>query len=196
MREPALVQGVEEVALVLAGVEGFGQARRAVATGDDARVMPGCHELASQLVGHLEEAPELEVAVAQHAGVGREPRFIRRDEPLDDVAVEFCSAVDDVVLDAEVGGERRGVADVALVVAAPRGVSAGGAAVVEAHGRADAFVALFHEHVRGDARIDAAAHGDKDAVAGCWGVGHGGSHSETCGRARRAAGVRGGRGDE
>ena len=102
------------------------------------------------------------MAVADDARVGRQPLLIGSHKSLDNVAVEGLLQVEHVVGYPQALGDGLCIGDVAVDFAHARdGVGRG---TGEAHGGADAFVALAFEQIGGHAGIDAAAHGDEHAL--------------------------------
>ncbi len=77
------------------------------------------------------------------------------------MALEGLAHVDDLVGEAQACTDRGGVVGVR-----PAAAGAGRGIAVQQHGGAKAVVPLLGEQVGGDARIDAAAHGDEYALAG------------------------------
>ena len=137
--------------------------RAASALGErsDAPVMARGYEIAIVLTGVGEQRTELEVAVAIDAGIGGAPCLIGPDEFLHHMALEGLAHVDDLVGEAQACTDRGGVVGVR-----PAAAGAGRGIAVQQHGGAKAVVPLLGEQVGGDARIDAAAHGDEYALAG------------------------------
>src|SRR5439155_8176727 len=70
----------EKVRLVLGGVARPQQARPAVGTARDARVVPGRDEIGAQGAGAAPELVELEVLVAEHARIRRPAAQVLADE--------------------------------------------------------------------------------------------------------------------
>ena len=102
------------------------------------------------------------MAVADNARIGRQPFLVGGHKALDHAAVERLLQVEHVVGHPQLLGNGLGVGDVAIDFAHARDRIGRGAS--EAHGGANAFVALAFEQVRGHAGIDAAAHGDEHAL--------------------------------
>ena len=102
------------------------------------------------------------MAVADNARVGRQSLLVGVHKALDNVAVERLLQVEHMMGDPQTLGDGLCVGDVAVDLTHARdGIGCGAG---EAHGGADAFVALAFEQVRGHAGIDAAAHGDEHAL--------------------------------
>lgn len=110
----------------------------------------------------IEQRAKLNMAVADDARVGRQPLLIGSHEALDNVAVEGLLQVEHMVGYPQALGDGLCIGDVAVDLTHARNGIGRGAG--EAHGGADAFVALAFEQVRGHAGIDAAAHGDEHAL--------------------------------
>jgi hypothetical protein len=164
--ELGLVQRVEDVALVLAGVEGAQQpVRGAARAGDDPGVVAGRQAVGAEQPGPLDQVAELDVAVALQAGVRGAARGVLVDEPVDDGAAELGLHVERVEGDADPGAGQAGVVH-------RRDAAAGICPAVlvvrreEAEVDADDAVALLPHQEGGDGAVDAAAHGDDAGLAG------------------------------
>ena len=118
--------------------------------------------VAAHIQRRIQQCAKLNVAVADDAWVGRQPLLIGGHEALDNVAVEGLLQVEHMVGHPQALGDSLCIGDVAVDLTHARDGIGRGAG--EAHGGADAFVALAFEQVRGHARIDAAAHGDEHAL--------------------------------
>ena len=163
-REGALAEGVEEVGLVLVGVEAAVQGGAAVDI-RDARVVAGGEPVGAERFGLVEEAVELDVGVAVEAGVGRAAAAVLGDERLDDVLEKLALQIQRVVRDAEPVGDAAGVLDILDAAALGAARQAFGPGLgPEAHGDADHLVALLDEQRRGDGRIDPTAHAHDDSL--------------------------------
>ena len=125
-------------------------------------VMTRCDVVAAHIQRRIQQCAKLNVAVADDAWVGRQPLLIGSHEALDNVAVEGLLQVEHMVGHPQALGDSLCIGDVAVDLTHARDGIGRGAG--EAHGGADAFVALAFEQVRGHARIDAAAHGDEHAL--------------------------------
>lgn len=118
--------------------------------------------VAAHIECRIEQRAKLNMAVADDARVGRQPLLVDGNKSLDNIAVERLLQVEYVMGYPQAFGNGLRVGDVAVNFAHARGGVGCGAG--EAHGGADAFVALAFEQVRGHAGIDAAAHGDEHAL--------------------------------
>jgi hypothetical protein len=124
-------------------------------------VVSGGHGVEADGQRPLEQAVELEVAVALDAGVRCAPDPVGLDVGLDHAAVEVVGEGPDVVDDAELLGDPAGVVDVADRAAAGVGLAA-----PQLHRDADDLVAGLEQAGRGDRRVDAAGHGGQDLHRG------------------------------
>ena len=107
-RELRLVQAMQEIALVLAGIDALQQHEAAVAL-LDARVVAGGDALRAQGQGVVEERLELDLGVAQHVGVGRAARAVLGEEAREDALAVLGGEVDRLDLDADLLRDRDGV---------------------------------------------------------------------------------------
>ena len=125
-------------------------------------VMSRCDVVAAHVQRRIEQRAKLNVAVADNARIGRQPLLVGVHKALDNAVVEGLLQVEHMMGDPQALGDGLRVGDVAVDLTHARGGVGCGAG--EAHGGADAFVALAFEQVRGHAGIDAAAHGDEHAL--------------------------------
>jgi hypothetical protein len=109
-----------------------------------------------------EQAVELEVAVADRAGVGRAAARVLVDEVADDRA-ELVLQVHRLERDAELRGDHARVARVGDRAAALLGRFVLLDVHAVAHEQAHEIAALLPQHPGRDRGIDAAAHGDDQA---------------------------------
>ena len=164
-REQALGQlfaghRVQEVALVLAGIETLQQPRLAVGE-RHARVVPCRDARRTQRLGILDEDLELDLAVAQHVGVRRAPGAVFGQEVLEHVVPVLGGEIGRVQADAEQRAHRLGVGEIG-----PGGAVLGAVVLVPVlHEQALDRVALLAQQQRGNRRIDAARGADDDALA-------------------------------
>ena len=107
--------------------------------------MPGRQGIEAEPKRAVEEAAELEVAVALDAGIRRSPECVRLDVGGDDPLLELLGEVEDVVVDPEPGRDPAGVVDVTDRAAARVACSA-----PELQGGSDDVVALLEQQRRGD----------------------------------------------
>src|ERR1019366_9234234 len=123
-RQLRLGQAEEEVGLIFGLIHGAQQLiAPAGGVEADARVMGGGHVVRAHGIGHLQEAFELDVVIAEGAGDGGASGEILLDEGLHHVLFELPLEVDDVVGDANLLGDAAGVVDIVEGAAAsgPRG---------------------------------------------------------------------------
>ena len=152
---------VEHVRLVLVVVDptGDGATVRGV---DDAGVVTGRDLLETELVGALEQPPELHGAVAFDAGIRRLSRRVHAHVGRDDVRVEVVGEIEHVVRDAEL---RR---DAPRVFYVGRAAAAGVAlAAPQLERDAGDVVAFGLQHGGCDRRVDPAAHHDENTAHAC-----------------------------
>ena len=95
-------------------------------------------------------------------GMGVRPPTYSPDEIRDDLLVELPLEVDDVVRDADAGGDTPRVVQVVDRAARPE-ADLSLPLVVQLHRQADHLVALAREERGGDRGVDAAGHGYDDA---------------------------------
>ena len=110
----------------------------------------------------LDEAAELEVLVAHHAGIGRAAGLVFIGEVLDDLALKLRRLVYEVIGDAQLMADRARVGDrlraAAFVLGARDAVLR-----PQLEGDAHHVVALFQQERGGGRGIDSSAHPDYDA---------------------------------
>jgi hypothetical protein len=114
LRELFLAQQREEVGLVLVRVEAFEEIERPVGILASARVVAGRDDVVAVLERLAQEDAELHLAVADDVRVGGQAAAVAVDEVLDDRVAVVLDEVDDPEGQAEVRGDRLGVADVVL----------------------------------------------------------------------------------
>ena len=107
------------------------------------------------VVGHgaVEQLGELEIAVAVRARNGRAPRHILAHEVRHHVLAELRFEIDDVVGDADGGGDAAGVVEIVdRAAGAERALPGLGhlAVVIQLHRHTDDVVTLLGEQGRGD----------------------------------------------
>ena len=153
---------IQKVALVLFGVLAAVQLPCAVGRLARLGVVTRGDIVAAHVQRGVQQRAKLDVAVADDAGVGRQPLLVGGHKALDYAAVERLLQVEHVVGNADALGNGLRVGDVAVDLA--HACYRIGRRAGESHGGANAFVALAFEQVRGHAGIDAAAHGDEHAL--------------------------------
>src|SRR6185312_7196647 len=103
-----LAQRVQEIALVLVGIQRAQQAVSALDT-IDARVVAGGDLFGAQRTCFVEKGLELDLAVAQHVGVGRATRAVFGQEMLEHAVPVFRREIARVERDAEPAAHGDGV---------------------------------------------------------------------------------------
>ena len=180
--ELGLCQREQEIRLVLGRIGAAPQpegAARLVSL--DPRIVAGRDRVGTEAAGPLGERGELEIAVAAGAGERRPSGRVLAHEIRYHVVVELALEIDDVVRDADRGGdtpcvgqilERAAAAERARAVTLFRHV-------IELHGQTDNLVALLGQERRGHRRIHAARHCNHDAhFEGPGGCGEDGEYGE------------------
>jgi hypothetical protein len=147
--------GVQEVALVLAGVDTAQQARALAVL--DTRVVPRRHPIRAQATRIVEADAELDLAIAEHVRVRRTTGAVFLEEIREDALAILAGETDLVQRDSELLAHPACV----LVVLGRRTVAVF-VLVPVAHEQALHLVALLQEQPGGDGRVDAAGHADDD----------------------------------
>ena len=142
MRELVLCQGIEHIALVLAG-RGLFQQPAPGAVLLDHRVVPGGDVIIPQQPRLLQHRVEFQVPVACNAGIRRAARRVLPGKILDDVALELLGEIQDQMLDAQLVTHPARVVDVVQGTAAPGGALLHVGVRPQAHGHARHVVAGF-----------------------------------------------------
>ena len=144
---------VEEVRLVLARVRGF-QKKVPLLRMRDAAVMPRRNAVRTQLFRIRAEGAELDLAVAQHVGVGRPARLVLGEEVREHALAVLLREIDGVIRHAELVAHPLYVLEVLLG-------GAGAALLLPVdHEQAHDVIALFFEQESGDGAVHPAAHAD------------------------------------
>ena len=154
-------RGEEEIALV--AVEVRGTIERAMIAALAARhIVAGGERLGAELAGGVEKIVKLDRLVAGDTGHRRLAGDVARRETVDHRIAKALLVVENVVRDAEGGGDAAGIVN---VLPGAAGALAVGrlAMVVELQGDADHIVAGALEQPRNHRGIDPARHGDDDA---------------------------------
>ena len=162
MRQALLRERIQKVTLVLFGVLAAVQLPGAVGRLARFGIVTRGDVIAAHIQRRIEQRAKLNVAVADNARIGRQSFLVGVHKALDHVAVEGLLQVEHMVGYPQALGDGLCIGDVAVDLTHARDGIGRGAG--EAHGGADAFVALAFEQVRGHAGIDAAAHGDEHAL--------------------------------
>ncbi len=157
MREPVAMHGMQEVRLVLARVDALvavpGHRHQL-----DARIVTGGESVCAQTQRVLQAVAELDLAVAQHIGIGRQARAIGSEEAGEDTLPVFLRQIHAVQRNAKLLCDPAGVLEifgsgaVSLLVLLP---------VV--HEQALHLVTGAQQQQRRDCRVDAARQPDDDA---------------------------------
>jgi hypothetical protein len=150
------LDGVQEVGLVLVGIERFAQ-HRTVRRLLDARVVAGGETPRTETRGVLEADAELDLAIAENVGVGSATRAILAQEIFEHARPILFGEADAMQGDAEL---ERGCARVLEVLCAG---AVGVVVVPVAHVEPMDVVARAPEQQRGHGGVDAARHADDDA---------------------------------
>ena len=151
-----LAKPVEEVGLVLVGIDGAGEMRRTVRVDDAPGVVAGRHGLAVvQVSGASKERSELDVSVAVHAWTRRPAVEIGVEERLQDPGIELALEIHDVEGNAKLSGNAACIVGCVERAAAllELGVRVGD--VVESHPYPDGLVTGPGNESGGDGRIHA-----------------------------------------
>ena len=161
--ELILAEAVEEVGLVLVGVDGSGEARRTVRGDQATRIVTRRDRLAVVEVPRAaQQRPELHVRVAVDARARGPTIEIRVEERLEDAGIELALEVHDVERDSELGGDPPGVIGRVERATALLELRVGIGDVVETHPDADGFVTLACDERGGDRRIHSPGHRHED----------------------------------
>ena len=124
--------------------------------------MTGGDKVGVQLTRPLPQQVELEVAVAQQAGVRRAPVEVLIGEDVDHAATERLPEVQDVVRDAQVVSHAAGVLKIIDRAAAPLmpfGVAG------KQHGNGNDLIASLNQEGRGYGAVYSTAESGEDALA-------------------------------
>ena len=156
-----LGEAVQEVALVLAGIDAA-QQLDAVVRVTDAGVVPRGDEVGPHGHGMVEEGAELDLCVAENVGIGRAASAVFAQKVGEDALAVFLREVDGLDVDADHVGDGARVDEVltggavfAVIVVLP-----------VLHEEADDVVALLLEEPGADRGVDAARKADDDGFLG------------------------------
>ena len=174
--ELGLPEHVEDVRLVLGGIEPAAQLPAAGVVTADPSVVAGGNGVEPERVGPLEQPAELDRPVALHTRIGCAAVGIRVHVGPHDTGLEVVGEVEHVMRDVELGGDAAGVFDVGGAAASGVGLAA---PQLERHTR-DVVPGVAQKR-GGDGRVDPAAHRDQHAGRG----GH--RDAVTAGRSRSTA---------
>ncbi len=154
-RELALIEAIQEVALVLGAVLGLEQLHEAVDL-PHLRVVAGGDPFGTQRQRMVEKGLELDLGVAEHVGIGRAPRLVLGQEVREHAFLVLGGEVHRLDLDAEALGDGHGIHE----VLPRRAVLVGVVVLPVLHEEADDLEALFLEQPGGHRRVDPARHAD------------------------------------
>ncbi len=150
--------GMQEVALVLVGVEALEQFAAAIAVATP-HVMASGDEVGTEHQGVIEERLELDFPVAEDVRVRRAPGLVFGEEVLEHVVPVLGSKVGGVQLDADAVTHGLGIGQVFLGGAVLRAV----VLFPVLHEQAFDLIALFEQQESGNGRVDAAGHANDNA---------------------------------
>ncbi len=153
---------IQEIRLVLRGVGGRGDERRAPRAGDEPGVVSRRDCAAAELVGGARERGELDELVAGDAGIGRPAPPVFRDERAHDPPRERRLDVDHAMRDARPRAEPPRAAQ-KRVRAAGASPPRGSRVAVEPERHADDLEPALAEQPGRRRAVNAAAHADDDA---------------------------------
>ena len=121
-------------------------------------------KIRAKLVRAVNQPAELQILIAQHAGIGRATGLVFVGEVLDDVLLEFRRLVNEVIRDVELVADGARVGDrlrtAAFVLRAVHAILR-----PEFQRDADDLVALFEQKRRRRRGINSSAHAADDALA-------------------------------
>ena len=161
MRKLRLRQGIEDIALILAGIRRFFQQ---VATQNfvvfDAGVMPGRHKIVPKFLRAVVQLIKFQKTVAVDTRIRRTSVFVGGGKPPDHLRLEAIGKIKYVIGDAQPEGHASGILDILQRTAGARVRSAGVLVMKELHGHADTVVPLRFHQIGGNAGVHAAAHRD------------------------------------
>ncbi len=160
--ELLLRRGIEEIALVAAGIGRAEQTPAAIGEFAADDIMAGRQRIGAELAGEPEQVLELHRAVALDAGDRRLAGEIALGEALDHGVAEAVLVIEHVMGNADLLGDAARIMDVLPGAAGPGAVD-GRAMVVELQRHADDVVALALQQGRHNRGIDASRHRRDDA---------------------------------
>ena len=175
LRQLRLVQAVQEIALVLAGIAAAQELEAGAAVRlsnfADTGVVAGGDAVGAEAHRVVEKGLELDLGVAQHVGVGRAAGGVLAQEIGEHAVLVVGREVDVLDLDAQHIGHARRIEK----ILARRAVDVIVVVFPVLHEDADDLMPRTLQQPGGDGRIDAAGEADDDALLGRGGGGrHGG----------------------
>jgi hypothetical protein len=127
------------------------------------REMAGGDELRAELVRAINQPAKLQILIAQHAGIRRAAGFVFVGEVTNDVLLEFCRLVNQVIRDAELVADGTRVGDglraAAFVLGAVHAILR-----PELERDADDLITLLQQQRGGSGGVHSTAHADDDAL--------------------------------
>ena len=155
--EGGLVDGMEEIALVLVGVQAL-EKKGAIAPVQAPDVVAGGYQVGAEDFGIFKEHLKLDFPIAQNVRIGSTPRSVFRQEIFEDVVPVLGGEVGGVQTDAEFFAYRLRVRQIGF-----GGAVLGTVVLVPVfHEQALHPVTLFLQQQGGYRRIHAAGHADHD----------------------------------
>src|SRR5690606_12246247 len=153
---------IEEIALIALGIAGTKQAAPPVRELAGLHIMAGGERLRAQIARGLQKVRKLHTLVASDARHRRFTGDIAFDEGLDYGFAESILIIEDEMRDAEPGGDRAGVVNIAAGAAGAFALRRF-AVIIKLQGYADDVIAGALEECGDDRGIDAARHSDDNA---------------------------------
>ena len=160
MRKRLLVEVVERVRLVLVCVDALLEHIAARLILPDARIVARRNVFRAELHRLLQEALELDIAVAGDARIRRPSLRVVRQEVVDNLLLEHLLEIHDIVRDADDLRHAARVVNTAETAAAAVILIKITALLRQAHRHTDGLIALLLEQRRRKRAVHAAAHRD------------------------------------
>ena len=155
-RELSLTEHVEHVRLVLGAIGATGELVLPPVL-ENARVMTSGQQIEAERVRAVEEAPELDRAVALDARVRRTTRCVGVDVRIHHIGGEVVAEIEDVVRDTQLRGNPAGVLHIRHAAAPGVGLT-----TPQLEGDPRDVVSALEEQGGGHRGVDAAAHRDEN----------------------------------
>ena len=140
-----LIEHVDDIALILGGIETPFESQDSIVLGSDARMVARGDRIEAQNTGPLVQPVELEVSIALDARVGRDALCVVGDVRVDDIALEVVGEVEDDVVDAQLLRDAPSIVDIADAAAAGIALAA-----PQTHGDTHDLVTLLLQKRRRD----------------------------------------------